>query len=256
VAAFLDIEGAFNNVTPTPITGALTELGIERPIVGLIHTMLTSRVVYSTVGLAHSTRNVSRGTPQGGLLSPLLWVIVVNKLLSLLEDAGTKVVAYAGDVVIVLQGKFPQTLCNLMGTALSTLSRWTAVCGLGVNPEKTELVLFTRKYKIPNLILSKLHQTRLTLSNQAKYLGVILDKNIRNQNIHRDPGILAVKDEIDKQKASYTEKLSVHPNRLARGLTWVSSRSRLQRNDLPTQQKLLGALTSIPVICLMVRLIV
>jgi len=30
---FLDIEGAFNNVTPTAITGALTELGIERPIV-------------------------------------------------------------------------------------------------------------------------------------------------------------------------------------------------------------------------------
>jgi len=70
LAAFLDIEGAFNNVTPTAITCALTELGIERPIVGLIHTMLTSRVVHSTMGPAHSTRNVSRGTPQGGVLSP------------------------------------------------------------------------------------------------------------------------------------------------------------------------------------------
>jgi len=116
---------------------------------------------------AYTTRNVSRGTPQGGVLSPLLWVLVVNKLLSLLEETGTKVVAYADDVVILLQGKFPQTLCNLMETALSTLSRWTAVCGLGVNPEKTELVLFTRKYKIPNLILPKLHQTRLTLSKQS-----------------------------------------------------------------------------------------
>jgi len=92
LATFLDIEGAFNNVTPTAITGALTELGIERPIVGLIHTMLTSRVVYSTMGSALSTRNVSRGTPQMGVLSPLLWVLVVNKLLSLLEEAGTKVV--------------------------------------------------------------------------------------------------------------------------------------------------------------------
>jgi len=65
-----------------------------------------------------------------------------------------------------------------METALSILSRWTAVCGLGVNPEKIELVLFTRKYKIPNQILPKLHQTRLALSNQAKYLGVILDKKL------------------------------------------------------------------------------
>jgi len=62
------------------------------------------------------------------------------------------------------------------GTALSTLLRWTADCGLGVNAEKTELVLFTRKYKLPNITIPKLHQTRPTLNNQAKYLGVILDK--------------------------------------------------------------------------------
>jgi len=81
--------------------------------------MLTSRVVYSTMGSAHSTRNVSRGTLQGGVLSPLLSVIVVNKLISLLEEAGRRV-AYADDVVFLLQGKFPQTLCNLMETASNT----------------------------------------------------------------------------------------------------------------------------------------
>jgi len=41
-------------------------------IVGLIHTMLTSRVVYFTMGSAQSTRTVSRGTPQSGVPSPLL----------------------------------------------------------------------------------------------------------------------------------------------------------------------------------------
>jgi len=94
--------------------------------VGLIHTMLTSRVVYSTMESAHSTRNVSRGTSKGRVLSPLLCVIVVNKLLSILKEPGTKVVAYAHDVVILWQGKFRQTLCNLMETALSTISRRTA----------------------------------------------------------------------------------------------------------------------------------
>jgi len=56
LAAFLDIECAFNNVTPTAINGALTELGMT----------------------------LTRGTPQGGVLLPLLWVIVVNTLLSLI----------------------------------------------------------------------------------------------------------------------------------------------------------------------------
>jgi len=41
---------------------------------------------------------------------------------------------------------------------------------MGANPEKTELVIFTRKYKSPNLTLPK--------CKQAKYLGVILDKKL------------------------------------------------------------------------------
>jgi len=66
------------------------------------------------MGSAHSTRTVSREAPHGDVFLPLLWAIVVNKLLSLLEEAGTKVVAYADDAVILLQGKFTQTLCNLI----------------------------------------------------------------------------------------------------------------------------------------------
>jgi len=53
---------------------------------------------------------------------------VVNKLLSILEEAGTTAVAYADDVIILLQATFPQTLCNLIETALS---RWTAEGELG-----------------------------------------------------------------------------------------------------------------------------
>jgi len=41
--AFLDIEGAFNNVLPTAITESLTEQGVEPPMVRLIHKLLISR---------------------------------------------------------------------------------------------------------------------------------------------------------------------------------------------------------------------
>jgi len=76
--AFLDIEGAFNKVLPIAITESPTELGVEPPIVGLIHKLLISRVVTATLGTSTHTRLVNRGTPQGGLLSPLLWNIAVR----------------------------------------------------------------------------------------------------------------------------------------------------------------------------------
>jgi len=67
--AFLDIEGAFKNVLPTAITESLTELGVEPPMVRLIHKLLISRMVTATLWTSTQTRLVNRGTPQGGVLS-------------------------------------------------------------------------------------------------------------------------------------------------------------------------------------------
>jgi len=86
--AFLDIEVAFNNVLPTALTESLTELGVQSQMIGLIHKLLISRMVTATLGTSTQTRLVNRGAPQGGVLSPLLWNIAVDKLLRILEGGG------------------------------------------------------------------------------------------------------------------------------------------------------------------------
>ncbi|KAL7723518.1 hypothetical protein ACLKA6_008711 [Drosophila palustris] len=63
--AFLDIEGAFNNVFPQAITEALTDLGIESRLVGLINQLLTSRAVTSTLGSSTLTREEWAFEPPG-----------------------------------------------------------------------------------------------------------------------------------------------------------------------------------------------
>ncbi|XP_075150964.1 uncharacterized protein LOC142225075 [Haematobia irritans] len=73
-------------------------------------------------------------------------------------------------------GKFLDTISDIMSEALQILSDWAMRCGWGVNPRKTELVLFTRgtkttEYKVPQ-------GTRLSLSKSAKYLGVVLDSKL------------------------------------------------------------------------------
>ncbi|TGZ51586.1 hypothetical protein DBV15_11906 [Temnothorax longispinosus] len=45
---------------------------------------------------------------------------------------------------------------EIMESALKELSKWARENGLGVNPSKTELILFTRKYKIPKFTPPKL----------------------------------------------------------------------------------------------------
>jgi len=74
-------------------------------MVVLIHKLLIGRMVTATLGTSTKTRLVNGGTPPGGVLSPLLWNIAVNKLLRILEGGGCKVVAYADDVAIIFNGK-------------------------------------------------------------------------------------------------------------------------------------------------------
>ncbi|KAL7725088.1 hypothetical protein ACLKA6_016161 [Drosophila palustris] len=110
---------------------------------------------------------------------------VVNRLLCDIEGGGCQLVAYADDVAMIFTGKYPQTLCDLMTVKLSNLAAWADKCGLGVNPDKTELVLFTRRYKVPTLIPPKLKNSALSFSDSAKYLGLVLDKKLDwNQSTH------------------------------------------------------------------------
>ena len=138
LAAFLDIEGAFNNVQSDSIKKALEFIKVDNDIINWVFNMLTTRTVYSELGSSSCSKSVSRGTPQGGVISPLLWLLVVNTILKPFEDEGIKVVAYADDVVVLVRGKrkFLNTLSELMETALARLHSWTCLNGLGINPAK------------------------------------------------------------------------------------------------------------------------
>jgi len=66
-----------------------------------------------------------------------------------------------------------------MTAKLKILSEWTIENGLGVNPSKTELVLFTNRYKIPQLNGPILNDCNLSFSDHARYLGLVLDKRLK-----------------------------------------------------------------------------
>jgi len=88
-------------------------------------------------------------------------------------------VAYADDFAIIFNGKYPPTLCDLMTAKLKILSEWTIAIGLGVSPSKTRLVLFTNRYKIPQLNPPILNNCNLSFSDHARYLGLALDKRLK-----------------------------------------------------------------------------
>lgn len=103
-----------------------------------------------------------------------------------MNDLNYKTVAYADDVVILITGRQDNLniISELMTSALKILSHWTKNNGLDLNPNKTELVLFTRRRKIGSFRPPKLNNIPLEIKNSVKYLGTILDRKLNfKQNI-------------------------------------------------------------------------
>ena len=123
MVTFLDIEGAFNNVTIEAIGRSVSAANADLQTQLLIMNLIRHRKVTASLGTATVNRWVERGTPQGGVLSPLLWKLVVNDILLELERDGYSVVAYADEVAIAVVGKYPHIMTELMERGLSKISK-------------------------------------------------------------------------------------------------------------------------------------
>lgn len=119
----------------------------------LIYGLFCDRTVVMVWSSVKISRKVYLGTPQGGVLSPLLWILVVTDLLKELEKRSCPVTAYADVVVkcyivyfLMVKEKFLNTVYKLIGGYLNMVPNWANRSDSAVNPSKTEMVLVTSKY--------------------------------------------------------------------------------------------------------------
>jgi hypothetical protein len=121
---------------------------------------------------------------QGGVLSPLPWSLVMDDLLWGLNSNGcyTRTVGYADDIAILINGKYPHTVSEVLQTALCTVQKWYEKTNLSINPNKMVIIPFTRKKEKKGLKESFLLSKTIQLSSEVKYLGITLEKGLTWKN--------------------------------------------------------------------------
>jgi hypothetical protein len=109
------------------------------------------------------------------VLSPLLWCAVFDVLVARLSGGGTHIQGYAENICLLPVGKFPSTASGLKQWALHTVEIRCDEVGLSVNPDKTRLVVFTKRRKLPGFFETHSLGFNLHRCISVKYLGVVLD---------------------------------------------------------------------------------
>lgn len=125
----VDIKGYFDSIPHERLMALVRERIADGRVLGLIEAFLKQGVIEDSVWT-----EAEEGTPQGGVISPLLANVYLNPLDWLMAGLGLEMVRYADDMV-VLCGSAEEA-----EAALEKLREWMAGAGLTLHPDKTRVV--------------------------------------------------------------------------------------------------------------------
>ena len=89
-----------------------------------------------------------------GVLSPLVWILAMDSLLNQFKKGAVKVVGYADDVLLRIQGLDPNSMVKKMQSAIDKAVSWASENGLKFNPAKTKCCFFQTSKAVPYRLLT------------------------------------------------------------------------------------------------------
>ncbi len=124
-----DLKSYFDTIPHEPLLERVGAKVSDGKVLDLIRAFLTQNVMETA-----KSWTPEGGTPQGGVISPLLSNIYLDPLDHLMQRAGFEMVRYADDFVILCRSEAEA------GRALERVRQWTEQAGLKLHPDKTRIV--------------------------------------------------------------------------------------------------------------------
>ena len=117
------------------------------------------------------------GAHQGSRAGSLVWNVIYDDFLRMDLPAGTSIIGFADDALVVCAADNVGILEMRINDSLWRVKRWLDSRGLKMVPEKTEALLVTdrRSFQYPKIVLGE-HEIQSKKS--ITYLGVQLDRRL------------------------------------------------------------------------------
>jgi group II intron reverse transcriptase/maturase len=167
-----DIAGFFDNIPHRVIMEAVAAEVADGNILNLVEGFLTAGVMEDGV-----FKPTTIGTPQGGVISPLLANIVLNHLDWQLHAAGYWFVRYADDFVVLCQTH------RQAHEARTFVERvLTEALGLQLSAEKTKVTTYGKGYQFLGFFLSS-RSRRMREKSVQKFKAKVRELTVRKGNL-------------------------------------------------------------------------
>ena len=170
---FIDLKKAYDMLWTNGILVKMEHMIITGRMYRWVKDFLNNRTFQ--VGDKLSTtqpHQLENGTPQGSVISPILFLIAINDFPEM--ENGVKKSIYADDSAIWKTGRSLETITKQMQAAVKKIENWCDQWGFNMSTDKTVGVVFCQHWK-PSSTIIKLGNSDLNFVDHTKFLGLVLD---------------------------------------------------------------------------------
>jgi RNA-directed DNA polymerase len=227
-----DIQGFFDNLSHDVIMEAVAAEVADGNILRLIEKFLRSGVMDNGV-----FKPTTVGTPQGGVISPLLANIVLNHLDWRLHQHGRRFVRYADDFVVVAPSK------TQAEEARTQVEQVLGELGLTLSPDKTHITTYGKGYSFLGFVISS-RSRRIRPKSEKKFQDKVRELTQRYHNF--DAAVIVKLNQVIRGTAHYfCTRWATHGKTMRHLDSWIRMRLRAmwkkvkRKTDnyrLPTEQ--------------------
>ena len=177
VVVLFDIEKAYDMMWKEGLLIKLHKMGVGGRVFNWIKNFLFDRRLQVRIGSELSDKYlVENGTPQGSVISPLLFMVMINDVFSEVPvDIGRSL--FADDGALWKRGRNVKHIISKVQSAIDKVTEWGFDWGCRFSVEKTQTVIFTSKRKLEGVKL-KMYGKELERVGSFKYLGVLFDAKL------------------------------------------------------------------------------
>ena len=180
-AVFVDLRKAFDTIDHATLLAKLPVYRVYGKELTWFESYLFSRQQFVSFQSTCSERqSICCGVPQGSILGPLLFTIVINDITEQIKRC--KILLYADDTVIFTSDKDSKRIEGTLNTEFNNVAKWFTSNNLVLNLKKTktEFVLFGTHQKLAKSeeVSILLNDKEISESDSYEYLGVAMDKSL------------------------------------------------------------------------------
>lgn len=153
IAVFFDIEKAYDTLWREGLLIKLNKIGVGGRMYNWILDFLFERTFQVRIGEEMSASNdILNGTPQGSVISPILFNLMINDIFEKLNPNIGKAL-YADDGAVWKRGRNLRSIVKGIQEAIHEVERWSVDWGLKFSVAKTQYMIFTKKKKMEQITL-------------------------------------------------------------------------------------------------------